>query len=152
MAFGRKNGGGGAKASAPAARPMSTMPAARPAASSSMAPKPAAPPPAQHQSALPPAAAPASAGSSLMGTMGSSMAGSMVGSAVSHYMFSGSGGQGGQAVAPGGAAAPMASMAGGSPVCGMEAKSFLQCMSETNNDFSRCDHIYDMFKQCHGAS
>lgn len=61
-------------------------------------------------------------------------------------MMFGGGGSGGSAAAPAQVAA--AAPAGGM-VCGLETQSFLQCMTETNNDFSRCDHIYDMFKQCH---
>jgi len=83
----------------------------------------------------------------MLGTMGSSMAGSMAGSALGNYMFSGSGGGGGQPV-EGQAQGQQGQVAAGQPVCGLETKSFLQCMNETNNDFQRCDHIYDMFKQC----
>jgi len=71
----------------------------------------------------------------------------MAGHAVSQYMFSGSGS--GAAGAPAVAASGAAGAPGGAMICGTETHGFLQCMSETNNDFTRCDHIYDMFKQCH---
>lgn len=67
-----------------------------------------------------------------------------MGSAVGNYMF---GGNTAAAAVPG---EPTAAVASG-PICSLETTSFLQCMNEVQNDFSRCEHIFDMFKQCHGA-
>jgi hypothetical protein len=88
----------------------------------------------------------------MMGSLASSAAGSMAGSAMGHYMFGGASSSSQPAAPAGQAAAGEQAVGGGQALCGMETKSFLQCMSETNNDFSRCDHIYDMFKQCHGTA
>mmetsp|Transcript_24477 Transcript_24477/g.68611 ORF Transcript_24477/g.68611 Transcript_24477/m.68611 type:complete len:148 (-) Transcript_24477:723-1166(-) len=107
--------------------------------------KPAPPmPPAQHQPAMPPAQ-PQAAGPGLMGTFASSAAGSMAGSMIGNSLFGGRGGEAPQQTAPQSAPA-VASSAG--PACDFESKQFLQCMSNTQENFEQCTAFFDMFKQC----
>lgn len=91
-----------------------------------------------------------SQGPSMMGIMGSSMAGSLAGQAVGNMMFGGNN----QAAAPQ-AAAPPAPAYGGmpaAPVCGMESRQFLECMSATGDNMDQCRQFYDMFKLCNAQA
>lgn len=148
MGFSRRQNAGPKPAapSAPPSRGMHTNAAPSAPSQASMAPKPSPPPAPASAAAQPPAVQ--SQGPGLMGTMASSAAGSMVGSAVGNYMF---GGGGGSTAAPAPAEQGALPAGGGAPVCSVETQGFLKCMADTGNQFERCDHIYDMMKQCHGA-
>ena len=75
-------------------------------------------------------------------SMAGSMAGSMLGNAISGQM---SGGGGGQPAAQAPAAPAQAAPAS---VCTFESRQFLECMTNTREDFDQCRGFYDAFKMC----
>jgi hypothetical protein len=79
----------------------------------------------------------------MMGTLASSAAGSMAGSMIGNSLF---GGRGGEA-APASGSAPAAPPPS-NPACDFENKQFLQCMSNTRENFEQCSAFFDMYKQC----
>jgi hypothetical protein len=104
-------------------------------------------PTSQHPAtAMPPAQQ--SAGPGMMGTFASSAAGSMAGSMIGHSLF---GGRGGEAPAPALESARAAAPPSGL-VCDFENKQFLQCMSNTQDNFEQCTAFFDMFKQCNAQA
>ena len=112
-------------------------------------PRAPAPPPARAPAAAPPAQAPAQ-GPGLMGMMGSSMVGSMAGNMMANTLMGGRGeAPAAEAPAPGVQAQPSFSNA---PVCAFESKSFLECMSSSNDNMDYCRSVFDQFKHCQATA
>lgn len=88
-----------------------------------------------------------SSGPSMMGTLASSAAGSMAGSMIGNSLFGG--GRGGEAppVESARAVVPPSGL-----VCDFENKQFLQCMSNTQDNFEQCAAFFDMYKQCNAQA